>query len=50
VTSEDDGADIEVVEVEFSGALEMVRSGEIADGKTILLLQWAALAGRLSPE
>lgn len=34
---------IEVLELPFSQALEMIESGEIKDGKTILLLQYAAL-------
>ncbi|ASO62612.1 GDP-mannose pyrophosphatase NudK [Salmonella enterica] len=32
--------DIEVLELPFSRALEMVRSGEIRDGKTVLLLNY----------
>jgi GDP-mannose pyrophosphatase NudK len=35
--------DIEVLEMPFCRALEMVRTGEIKDGKTILLLQYAEL-------
>lgn len=31
--------DIEVLELPFSQALDMVRSGEICDGKTVILLQ-----------
>ncbi len=38
---------IEVLELPFSQALEMVRTGEIRDGKTILLLQYAELNGLL---
>lgn len=34
---------IEVLELPFSQALEMIRTGEIKDGKTIMLLQYAAL-------
>jgi nudix-type nucleoside diphosphatase (YffH/AdpP family) len=34
---------IEVMEVPFTTALSMVKSGEIADAKTIMLLQYAAL-------
>lgn len=34
---------IEVMEIEFEGALEMVASGEIKDAKTIMLLQYAKL-------
>jgi nudix-type nucleoside diphosphatase (YffH/AdpP family) len=40
-----DGEDIEVLEVPFATALAMIASGRIADGKTIMLLQWAALSG-----
>lgn len=39
----DESEDIEVLEIAFGDALEMVRTGEIRDGKTILLLQYAAL-------
>ncbi|GAA4326367.1 GDP-mannose pyrophosphatase NudK [Flaviaesturariibacter amylovorans] len=35
--------DIEVLELPFAQAMAMVASGEIRDGKTILLLQYAAL-------
>ena len=35
--------DIEVLELPFATALKMVASGEIKDGKTILLLQYAQL-------
>ncbi|RKE21773.1 NUDIX domain-containing protein [Streptomyces sp. TLI_171] len=42
---EDDGEDIEVLELPFAEALAMTRDGRIADGKTVLLLQWAALHG-----
>ena len=41
----DDGEDIEVLELPFRTALAMIRDGRIADGKTIMLLQWAALDG-----
>lgn len=34
---------IEVLEIPFRQALEMIESGEIKDGKTIMLLQYAAL-------
>jgi len=40
-----EGEDIEVMELPFATALEMVRSGEIVDAKTIMLIQHAALAG-----
>ncbi|MGW6417340.1 NUDIX domain-containing protein [Streptomyces sp. NPDC055055] len=42
---EEDGEDIEVLELPFAEALAMTRDGRIADGKTLLLLQWAALHG-----
>jgi len=32
-----------VLELPFAAALQMIESGEIADGKTIMLLQYAAL-------
>lgn len=41
----DEGEDIEVVELDFDQALEQINTGQIADAKTILLLQWAALQG-----
>ena len=44
---ESDGEDIEVLEIPFTQALDMIRSGEIADGKTIMLLQHLALSGLL---
>ncbi len=36
-----DGEDIEVLEMPFQKALEMISSGEIKDGKTIMLLYYA---------
>ena len=41
----DDGEDIEVLELPFADALAMTLDGRIADAKTIILLQWAALHG-----
>ena len=38
-----DEEDIEVLELPFDRALEMIASGEIKDAKTIMLLQFAAL-------
>jgi nudix-type nucleoside diphosphatase (YffH/AdpP family) len=38
-----DGEDIGVLEMPFDQALDMVERGEIMDGKTIMLLQYAAL-------
>ncbi|SMC16095.1 nudix-type nucleoside diphosphatase, YffH/AdpP family [Andreprevotia lacus DSM 23236] len=40
---EAEGEDIEVLELPFDTALAMVERGEIVDGKTIMLLQYAAL-------
>jgi nudix-type nucleoside diphosphatase (YffH/AdpP family) len=40
-----EGEDIEVLELPLSSALEMIGTGAIQDGKTIMLLQYAALAG-----
>lgn len=39
--------DIDVLEIAFPAALAMIKSGEIRDGKTIMLLQHAQLAGWL---
>jgi nudix-type nucleoside diphosphatase (YffH/AdpP family) len=40
---EAEGEDIEVLELPFEEALAMVRRGDIVDGKTIMLLQYAAM-------
>lgn len=40
---EDEGEDIEVLELPLVEALAMVDDGRIADGKTIMLLQWVTL-------
>jgi nudix-type nucleoside diphosphatase (YffH/AdpP family) len=42
-----DSEDIEVLEMPFDEALRMVASGEIKDGKTIMLLQFAKTSGLL---
>ena len=42
---EEEGEDIEVVELDFDAALDMIDDGRIADAKTVMLLQWAALRG-----
>lgn len=44
-----EGEDIATVELSFTEALAMVRDGRIADAKTIMLLQWAALDGPFRP-
>ena len=41
----DEQENIEVLELPFAQALEMVRTGEIRDGKTVILLQYAQLKG-----
>ena len=41
----EEGEGIEVVELPFHEALTMVDDGRIADAKTVMLLQWAALRG-----
>jgi GDP-mannose pyrophosphatase NudK len=40
---EHDGEDIEVMEITLDKAMEMTNNGEIRDGKTIMLLQYAKL-------
>jgi nudix-type nucleoside diphosphatase (YffH/AdpP family) len=40
-----EGEDIEVVELHLADALRMIATGAIQDGKTIMLLQHAALVG-----
>jgi nudix-type nucleoside diphosphatase (YffH/AdpP family) len=40
---EDEGEDIEVLTLDFDEALTMTADGGITDGKTVILLQWAAL-------
>ncbi|MGQ5524980.1 GDP-mannose pyrophosphatase NudK [Chitinimonas sp. PSY-7] len=42
-----EGEDIEVLEMPFVQALAAIRSGEIRDGKTIMLLQYAQIHGLL---
>lgn len=42
-----DNEDIEVLELNFNLAMEMVKSGEIKDAKTIMLLQYLRLEGKL---
>lgn len=44
---QEEDEDIEVLEMPFEKALEMITSGEIKDGKTIMLLQYAQLKGLL---
>ena len=44
----DEGEDIEVLEYNFDQALKMVASGEIKDGKTIMLLQYLQIQGLMN--
>ena len=45
-----EGEDIEVLEIPLEQALEMIGRGEILDGKTLLLLQYAKLSGLMSDD
>ena len=47
---EAEGEDIEVLDMPFEEAWAMVRRGDIVDGKTIMLLQYAALHLFATPE
>lgn len=40
-----DEEDIEVLEIDFTQAMQMIENGEIRDGKTIMLLQYAKIHG-----
>src|SRR5947209_19867471 len=44
----DDGEEIEIIELPLADALQMIRDGGIADGKTIMLLYWAVIHGPLA--
>ena len=44
----EEGEDIDVLELPFDTTMQMVADGRIADAKTIMLLQWAALRGPFS--
>jgi GDP-mannose pyrophosphatase NudK len=44
----DEGEDIEVLELPFTEAMRMIATGEIADAKTVMLLQHLALSGRMA--
>ncbi|MEM6893262.1 MAG: GDP-mannose pyrophosphatase NudK [Bacteroidota bacterium] len=46
--AEDETENIEVLELPFTAAFEMVKKGEIKDAKTIMLLQYAKLTGIFS--
>ncbi len=45
----EEGEDIEVVELGLDEAMAGIASGEIVDGKTVLLLQWASLQPAPAP-
>lgn len=45
-----DGEDIEILEPTLAEALAMIGSGEIIDAKTIILLQYAELAGLMQDD
>ena len=40
---EEEGEDIEILEMPLDEAYEMIGTGKISDGKTIMLLQWAKM-------
>ena len=40
---QDEQEDIEVLEIPFAKAVQMVKDGEIKDAKTIMLLQYAQI-------
>ena len=40
---QEESEDIEVLEIPFQQALKMIKTGEIKDGKTIMLLQYAQI-------
>jgi nudix-type nucleoside diphosphatase (YffH/AdpP family) len=46
----DEGEDIEVLEMPLEQAMDLIRSGDIIDAKTIILLQHARLAGLAQTE
>jgi GDP-mannose pyrophosphatase NudK len=46
--AEHENENIEVLEIPFTKAMQMIETGEIKDGKTIMLLQYAQLNGLLS--
>ena len=46
---EDEQENIEVLELPYLKALQMIETGEIKDGKTIMLLQYAQLNNLLGP-
>ncbi len=47
---EDETEDIEVLELDFQEALKMIKTSEIKDAKTVILLQYAALNNLLDSQ
>lgn len=45
-----DDEEIEVLELPFSRALEMMANGEIRDGKAVILLQYLQTSGLMTPD
>ncbi len=43
-----DGEDIDILEIPFEQAMSMIETGEIMDGKTIMLLQYVHIHGLLN--
>lgn len=41
--AEDEQENIDVLEIDFKKAIEMINTGEIKDGKAIMLLQYAQI-------
>lgn len=48
--NQEEGEDIEVLEIGLDEAMARVASGEIADAKTVVLLQYLQLSGRLQQQ
>jgi hypothetical protein len=42
---QEEGEEIELLELPYAEAMGMINRGEIIDAKTVILLQYAALAG-----
>jgi len=40
-----EGEDVQIIEIPFDEAVQMLEKGEIQDAKTIILLQYALLKG-----
>ena len=45
----EESEDIEVLDIPFAKALAMIEDGQIADAKTVILLQHLALSGAMTP-